>query len=683
MYKKDIKSKSKSKTQLLLGGNLIFLFTCLFLFFLSCIFLLLFSQNFTFATPPDPSNPAALSMTIPNSVISFHFTQSENSSAVFKKSSPTAIYIHTNNKTGFTAYVSSIDEDTNLNHSDSSVSQKITSISTPLLSSAFISQSWGYRIYQSSPANDFKPIPKASNPDIAFTYNGPFSDKFFIDFGIKPGPNLVPGIYSKQIIFTAVTNYVPKIATFLPGTEFNDVIKSLNPNHDTDNFKQATSAPANLSVAKIVSTTDSERPIYAWYDSSVKTIFWWSDADVSYANQDAKSMFSKINQDTSHVQLIDLSGINTSKTKNMSFMFFSGTKLYKKIKLDHIDTSNVEDMSYMFGTENVDNPIDIDSIDFSHFNTSRVKNMQGMFHESFLPSIEIRNFNTENVANMSFMFKKLNKITYLNLAGLKTRSVVTMDRMFYDSDKITHLDVSGWQNDSVTNMFAIFAKLSAMTNFIHTGFITKNVQNMEFMFSHCHSLVNLDLREFDTSNAVSMKFMFEEMTSINSMDLSSFNTSKVVDMSNMFLMWSASPPMTSLDLSSFNTSNVVYMGSMFQGHKNLTYLNISSFDTRKVQDMSNMFLSAMKNPGNGTLDISNFDTRSLTNAKGMFTGIGVRTIYTSSNFVVNRLTEAPQTMFEHAGNLVGGNGTSYIWPNYGSNFAHIDAPGNPGYFTGR
>ena len=97
--------------------------------------------------------------------------------------------------------------------------------------------------------------------------------------------------------------------------------------------------------------------------------------------------------------------------------------------------------------------------------------------------------------------------------------------------------------------------------------------------------------------------------------------------------------------------------------------------------MKDMFLSTMKNPGNGTLDISSFDTRSLTEARAMFSGSGVKTILVSPSFTVAGLSSAPQKMFEHTSNVVGGNGTSYVWPNYNSDYAHIDAPGNPGYFT--
>ena len=71
----------------------------------------------------------------------------------------------------------------------------------------------------------------------------------------------------------------------------------------------------------------------------------------------------------------------------MSYMFHSGSGLYKEINLASFDTSNVEDMSYMFATIKKKIMINIDPIDFSRFNTSKVKNMEGMFSGSFLPSL--------------------------------------------------------------------------------------------------------------------------------------------------------------------------------------------------------------------------------------------------------------------------------------------------------
>lgn len=654
-------------------------------FFVSIIGTLLlslisFSQNSTFAALRSPTTSPVITVSSAPS-INFSFTQAELASSTFKYES-SIIDVYTDNPTGATCYISSIDEDTSLNHSDTSVTQKITSITASLADTSFSSKNWGYRASSSVTTGNYLPIPKASTPDILFTKNAAFSHKHFLDFGVKSGPDLLAGTYSKQIIFTVISNYVPTAATFLRGPEFNTKLKTINPSFDTENFKRSSSAPASLSSAQIVSTPDSDRPIYLWYDTTAKTIFWWTDADTAYANENASRMFSDINTSVNDVQLIDTTGINTSKTKNMGYMFYTGTKLVKHINIDGFDTRNVEDMGYMFASEqNITSPISVDPIDFSHMNTSKVKNMAGIFHGSHLPSIDVHHFDTSQVTDLSFAFARLKNVTSLDLSGWNTRNVTSMNSTFVYSENITDLNVSGWQNDSATDMAAMFGRLTKLNNFQHTGFTTKSAVNMEFMFSHCHALTNLDLREFDTSNVTHMKFMFEEMTHLSHIDVSSFRTHNVVDMSFMFSHWSAVPVLQTLDLSNFDTSNVVTMEAMFQDQSNLTSLNISSFDTRKVTNMKNMFLSTMKNPGNGTLDLSSFDTRSLTEAEAMFTNAGMKTILVSPSFTVAGLTTSPQKMFEHTSNIVGGNGTAYVWPNYNSNYAHIDAPGNPGYFT--
>ena len=114
---------------------------------------------------------------------------------------------------------------------------------------------------------------------------------------------------------------------------------------------------------------------------------------------------------------------------------------------------------------------------------------------------------------------------------------------------------------------------------------------------------------------------------------------------------------------------------------NLTDLKIQSFDTRKVTNMNRMFYWTFMSPENSILDISNFDTRSLVSAAGMFNYTKAKTIYVSDKFTVAHLSPSSTEMFMSNNNLVGGNGTTYAWPNNASTYAHIDAPGNPGYFT--
>ena len=619
-------------------------------FFTSILSVLLFCTTTTvFAA----SAPPYLTLSISTPTVNFHFNQAENAASAFKEDMAVVQY-NTDNKTGFTAYVSSIDEDTSLNHVDSSVTQKITSITTPGGAATFGSKNWGYLANQTTASTtSFNPIPKASQPDQALNISLSETAKFFLHFGVKTGPDLPSGTYSKKILVTAITNYVPTSATFLTGPVVNGIIRSVNTGHDVEFFKKAAAAPPVGVHTETVSTTDSDLPIYLWYDQAQKTIFWWSNADTVYANEDSNHMLANINDNSTLVQLIDMRGINTSRMKNAHHMFWTKEGLTKHIDLSEFDTSNLEDVGYMFSTpyETV-STAQIDPIDFSHFNTSKVKIMTGMFAGSYLPSIDIRNFDTRNVVDMQYTFAGLKNVRHLDLHGFDVSKVNNIGAIFSGNPTLVSLNLANWQLDSIHAMDSLFAGMHALTDLNLTGFTTKNVTDMHHMFTECHALTTLDL--------------------------SSFDTSKVTDMNNMFRDNFA---LKNLNLSSFNTSNVTNMKEMFR-HDGVIYpLDVSTFDTRRVTNMDGMFYWTLMSPENATLDISNFDTRSLTSALGMFNYTKAKTIYASDQFNVNNVAPHPHEMFITNTNLVGGNGTQYVWPNNSSQYAHIDAPGNPGYFT--
>ena len=618
-----------------------------------------------------------LNLSISRANVDFHFNQAENTASSFKEDS-TIVNYNTNNITSFTTYVSSIDEDTSLNHTDSSVTQKITSITSPSNVSSFNSKNWGYITSQSIySGGTFMSIPKSSQPDQVLHVSTPKGAKFFLHFGVKTGPDLPAGTYSKKILVTAITNRAPTTATLKVGKDFRYTVNSLGRLSGIKEFKKASSAPAPGTSTEIASTADSEMPAYLWYDAPSKTIFWWSDADTVYANENSNAMFS----DLGNVDRIDMTGINTSRVKNMSWMFHSGKNLYKHIELGSFDTSNAEDMSYMFGTSGMTTTENIDPIDFSRFNTSKVKNMEGMFSYSFLPSLNIRNFDTSNVENMGQMFDTLMNVRNLDLSGWNVKKVNNIQGIFTRLNKIQSLNLSGWQMDSVTDMRSMFTDFSNLTSLNLTGFTTKNVTNMEYMFAGVSKLADLDLSSFDTSKVTNMHGMFNNMGSLNNINLSSFNTSNVTDMSEMFSMTVANPPISSLDLSNFNTSNVTNMFRMFQGMAHLSNLNLQSFDTRKVTNMNNMFYWAFMDPENSTLDLSSFDTRNVTDMGGMFFYSKLKTIYASPSFVTTAITASPNDPFMDNPNLTGANGTTWDWSKRDRVYARIDTPGNPGFFT--
>lgn len=641
----------------------------------------------TFATPGapgSPGHPATLTTSVSSPTVNFHFSAAELQSSTFKTSSVT-VNISTNNETGATTYLSSVDEDTNLNSTDPTISQKFTSITSETGSSGFTQNKWGYRASTSAPSGNYKPIAKASQADLLYTENTPNTVTYNLEFGVKPSPDLPAGTYTKRILISSVTNHVPTSTVFIPGQNFKNAIISLGPTSGVvGSFKRANAAPPAGTATTIVSTADSEVPAYAWYDPATESILWWSDADTAYANEDSSHMFEDIGDNYDNMNLIDMAGINTSRVRNMSYMFHGGKWIIKRLNLTEFDTSNVEDMSYMFGSYHICSSSNIpDPIDFSGFRTFNVRTMKGMFDGACLPTIDIRNFNTFMVYDMSSMFANLSVTTSIDASGLQVPNVSNVDRIFSRSKSLLSIDVSGWNLTGITDMSEMFADLPSLTNLNLHGFETRNVINMKNMFNGAMSLTDLDLISFDTSQVTNMHGMFKNMGSLNNINLSSFNTSNVTDMSEMFSMTIVNPPISNLDLSSFNTSNVTDMHAMFQGMAHLSDLKLQSFDTRNVTNMNNMFYWAFMDPENITLDLSSFDTRSVTDMGGMFFYSKLKTIYASPSFVTTAITASPNDPFMDNPNLTGANGTTWDWSKRDRVYARIDTPGNPGFFTSK
>ena len=491
------------------------------------------------------------------------------------------------------------------------------------------------------------------------------------------------------MIFTAIANRVPTTAVFLPGPQFYQIFK--NPSYlfnQVEYFKKADSLPASTPWWS-ASIPTSERQIYVWLSNDSKTIYWWSDADIVYMNEDASEMFRDINGGAKKMKEIDISGINTSRVKNMSKMFQADYNIYEKIILGDIDTSNVENMSGMFASYgNYFIGQEVETLNLSRFNTSKVKNMSGMFMGTHSPVIDLTHFDTSNVEDMSHMFRNNHTLKRVNLAGLNVKKVRNVTNMFTSSSisetALKEINMSGWQLDQVTDLGGLFESLVKLESINLSNFSAKNALSMRNTFFNSTSLKELDLSTFTIEKVKNMEGTFRNLDSLERINLSGFNTSSVTSMFQMF-MNDRTANLVNLDLSSFDTSNVTDMSYMFSGQIKLQNLNLSSFNTQRVQTMQNMFYKAMQSPVDGVLDISTFSTEQLNNCEGMFDYSKVRTIYVSNRFII---TPYPvKNLFAETTNLVGGNGTTWTsqitFPliHYSSRYAHIDAPGNPGYFT--
>jgi len=335
---------------------------------------------------------------------------------------------------------------------------------------------------------------------------------------------------------------------------------------------------------------------------------------------------------------------NWSIGKYADYALGSYSDQVKRVYVAEGNTIHKNYMGYL-----VSNCENLESFDGEGFDTSEVKDFSYMLYGCRnLKELNLSSWNTENAENMAGMFSGLRSLEALDLSNFNTSKVTNMDEMFSNLDVIKTLKISNLDTSKVTNMNAMFRSMG-------------------------ESMPELDLRWMDTSSCTTMEQMFG-YSKVKKVNLSSFRTHNVTSMHYMF----ARSSIESLDLSSFDTSNVVDFSNMFDVCRSLKSVKVTSFDTSKATTMHYMFsdCSALT-----TLDLRSFDTLNVTDFGYMFDGdYELKTIYATEKFDTRNQT-IDSNMFGGCEKLKGGNGTAYSMFHVESDYARIDKPGQPGYFT--
>lgn len=203
-----------------------------------------------------------------------------------------------------------------------------------------------------------------------------------------------------------------------------------------------------------------------------------------------------------------------------------------------------------------------------------------------------------------------------------------------------------------SNISYIFAGYINLTILDLSNFDTSNVKNMNNMFSGCSNLISIDLSNFKTNATTAMKSMFYNCSNLKTLDLSNFDTGNVENMENLFYGCNR---LTALDVSNFTTSSVKTMRSMFYKCNSLTSLNLSNFITTNVTDMSYMFYYCRSLID---LNISSFNTTNVTNMYHMFYYCDSLVNFNLSNFATDNVTNMSY-MFSNCDSLINLNLSSF------------------------
>ena len=431
---------------------------------------------------------------------------------------PLNLTVNTNNKTGYTATLSSETENTALINATSTAGAKINSISSAGPLGGFSNNTWGYKFGAST---NYAPIPALSTPTQILQTTGKTNgnESNQLSIGMKLAENLESGNYTNKLILSFVSNSYTPIAIMANGQYFNYRLKGLETaTNKIERFKKSPVAPAASINAKNIENEESDYEIKLWLDPTDKTAYYYTEPEKVYLNANSSEMFySKYDeQKIKNILEIDLSNFDTSQVTNMRFMFFHASNL-TSLNLSNFDTSSVTDMQYMFS------------------------------YASNLTSLNLSNFDTSKVTNMRYMFYGMSNLAILNLSSFDTSKVTNMNAMFYDVHSLTTLNLS--------------------------NFDTSKVTNMSYMFYGMRNLTTLNLSSFDTSKVTDMEAMFANMSSLISLNLSNFDTSKVTSMGRIFFLEDKDIPKDKLERiyvnNDFNTDKLTNTYQMFGNRKKL------------------------------------------------------------------------------------------------------------------
>ena len=498
--------------------------------FLGLFLALIFSFNFIPANEVSALFVPTLSASVDQANLQVNGNQVINSTDKTTEI-PFNFTVNTNNRTGYTATLSTETENTALTNSSSTTGAKINSVSNILSLNNLPNNSWGYKFGASM---NYAPIPALSTPAQILQTTGKTNSNEAnqLSIGMKLADNLESGNYKNKLILSFVSNPYQMRAMVTNGPDFNAKLKSLETaTNKIEHFKKSALAPVVYMNTVDIQDEDSDYRIKLWLDSTDKTAYYHAEPEKVYLNADSSMMF--------------FSGDSEQKIKNIL-----------ELDLSKFDTSKVTNMSHMFnGMRN------LTTLNLSNFNTSNVTNMGGMFFNmTNLTAFNLSNFDTSKVTDMGSMFYGVSSLTTLDLSNFDTSQVMIMGGMFFNMANLTTLNLSNFDTSNVMDMRSMFNGMTNLVSLNISSFNTKNVENMSGMFSLLRKIEHLDLSHFRTDKVTNMGSMFYQMTEIKTINLSNFNTANVTDMSSMFSM---DDNLTELDLRSFTTPKVENFGYMF------------------------------------------------------------------------------------------------------------------------
>ena len=411
-----------------------------------------------------------------------------------------------------------------------------------------------------------------SNSNVNINLYGSFAD-----------PNESPIIET----YSSLNNTSPVQATlnrvfteFDTGDNVNVKLKTLagwsNPTYDTrdTNVKsivrsQTEPSASNKTSEHIISSQNSDLPIYAWFDSTTGTMYWWSIDDYPYLNEESQDMFGHFESATN----IDLTHFNTSNVQDMQLMFLGDYSL-TSLDLSDFDTRNVTNFGGMFAY-----CYSLTSLDLSSFDMTNAQVDDYMFHYTSIMTLTTPSeFPSDSTVIMDLPggFTDTNSNTYTELGSTSpTNTVLTRKVALLDTGSNVNIKLkklAGQTNPTVNTVNTNIVEINrsdeepSAANKTSSHVISASTSGYPIYAWFDNGTIYVWSEAFDIFLNPNSESLYNSLSSVIDVYMNSHST-LVTDADYMFKNCSS---LESLDLSSHYWSNVTSSTDMLYGTESLS-----------------------------------------------------------------------------------------------------------------
>ena len=269
-------------------------------------------------------------------------------------------------KNGFYATISTASEEQALVPTRPQNPTKINPLPDQREFSDFENNMWGYKLRDNT---KYSPIPKKSAREKFIESEHESAGNYTLDVGMRIGRNLSDDVYSNKIVVSFVAN--PFGNAKEGDSTFYTAMRNLAGGVENINYIKRSATPPVESTLNVrnLESHDSQYEILMWYDSNLKTLYYFTEGEKIELSQYCNQMFSGM----SNLRELDLSSFDTSRVTSFYQMFMGASSL-KKLDLSGFKTSKIKVMVEMFK-----NMISLEEVDLSNFDMSKVEQIGEMF----------------------------------------------------------------------------------------------------------------------------------------------------------------------------------------------------------------------------------------------------------------------------------------------------------------